>query len=83
MPTVKDLKKLAKERDLRGYSKLRKAELLSLLKKTIPAPRKKEKVFLKNQFQLREEIFLKNQFQLQEQKEKIFLKTQFQLREIS
>ena len=39
MPTVKDLKKLAKERGLRGYSKLRKAELLSLLKKTIPAPR--------------------------------------------
>ena len=31
MSTVKDLKKLAKERGLRGYSKLRKAELLSLL----------------------------------------------------
>ena len=38
MPTVKDLKKLAKERGLRGYSKLRKAELLSLLEKPIPAP---------------------------------------------
>ena len=45
MPTVKDLKNLAKERGLRGYSKLRKAELLSLLKKTIPAPRTKRKYF--------------------------------------
>ena len=40
MPTVKDLKKLAKERGLHGYSKLRKAELLSLLEKPIPAPRR-------------------------------------------
>ena len=40
MPTVKDLKKLAKERGLRGYSKLRKAELLSLLG-LIPAPKRK------------------------------------------
>ena len=31
MPTVKDLKKLAKERGLRGYSKLRKADLLRAL----------------------------------------------------
>ena len=45
MPTVKDLKKLAKERGLRGYSKLRKAELLSLLEKPIPAPRTKRKDF--------------------------------------
>ena len=36
--TVKDFKKLAKERDLRGYSRLTKAELLSLLR-PIPAPR--------------------------------------------
>ena len=35
---VKDLKKLAKERGLRGYSRLKKAELLSLLR-PIPAPR--------------------------------------------
>ena len=40
MPTVKGLKKLAKERCLHGYSKLRKAELLSLLEKPIPAPRR-------------------------------------------
>ena len=40
MPTVKDFKKLAKERGLRGYSKLRKAELLSLLEKPIPAPKR-------------------------------------------
>ena len=45
MLTLKDLKKLAKERGLHGYSKLRKAELLSLLE---------------NQFQPREEIFLKD-----------------------
>ena len=38
MPTVKDFKKLAKERGLRGYSKLRKAELLSLLR-LIPTPK--------------------------------------------
>ena len=36
MSTVKELKKLAQERGLRGYSKLRKAELLSLLEKSIP-----------------------------------------------
>ena len=41
MPTVKDLKKLAKERGLRGYSKFKKAELLSLLEKPIPTPEKR------------------------------------------
>ena len=40
MSTVKDLKKLAKETGLRGYSKLRKDELLSLLERPIPAPRR-------------------------------------------
>ena len=39
MPTVKDLKKLAKERCLRRYHNLKKAELLSLLR-PIPAPRR-------------------------------------------
>ena len=39
MPTVKDFKKPAKERGLRGCSKLRKAELLSLLR-PIPAPKR-------------------------------------------
>ena len=38
MPTVKDLKNLAKERGLRRYN-LKKAELLSLLR-PIPAPRR-------------------------------------------
>ena len=37
--TVKELKKLAKERGLCGYSKLRKAGLLSLLR-PIPTPRR-------------------------------------------
>ena len=42
--TVKDFKKLAKERGLRGYSRLKKAELLSLLR-PIPASRSKRKDF--------------------------------------
>ena len=40
--SVKYLKKLAKERGLRGYSRLKKAKLLSLLR-PIPAPRLKKK----------------------------------------
>ena len=40
MPTEKDFKKLAKERGLRRYHNLKKAELLSLLERPIPAPRR-------------------------------------------
>ena len=45
MPTVKDLKKLAKERGLRRYHNLKKAELLTLLERPIPAPRTKRRDF--------------------------------------
>ena len=45
MPTVKDLKNLAKERGLRGFHNLKKAELLRLLEVPIPAPRTKRKDF--------------------------------------
>ena len=43
--TLRELKALAKERGLRGYSRLRKAELIHLLNTTrpIPAPRTKTK----------------------------------------
>ena len=45
MPTVKDLKNLAKERGLRGFHNLKKAELLRLLEVPIPAPRTKRRDF--------------------------------------
>ena len=45
MPTVKDLKNLAKERGFRGFHNLKKAELLRLLEVPIPAPRTKRKDF--------------------------------------
>ena len=45
MPTVKDLKILAKERGLRRYHNMKKAELLTLLEKPIPAPRTKRRDF--------------------------------------
>ena len=42
MPTVKDLKNLAKERGLRGFHNLKKAELSRLLEVPI-SPSKKDK----------------------------------------
>ena len=36
---VAELKDLARERGLRGYSRLRKAELIALLQSSPPAPR--------------------------------------------
>ena len=45
MSTVKDLKKLAKERRLRRYHNFKKAELLTLLERPIPAPRTKTRDF--------------------------------------
>ena len=45
MPTLKDLKNLAKERGLRRYHNLKKAELLTLLERPIPAPRTKRRDF--------------------------------------
>ena len=45
MPTVKDLKNLAKERGLRRYHNLKKAELLRLLEVPISASRTKRKDF--------------------------------------
>ena len=44
MPTVKDLKNLAKERGFRGFHNLKKAELLRLLEVPIPAPRTKKAI---------------------------------------
>ena len=35
---IVDLKALAKERGLRGYSKLKKAELITLLQNNLPTP---------------------------------------------
>ena len=41
MPSKEYLKNLAKERGFRGYQNLKKEDLAKLLKKPIPAPRKK------------------------------------------
>ena len=39
---VVDLKAFAKERGLRGYSKLKKAELITFLQNNLPAPRPRQ-----------------------------------------
>ena len=90
MSTVKDLKNLAKERGLRRYHNLKKAELLTLLERQIPPSKKDLKKLAKERGLRRYHNFkkaelltlLERPIPAPEKKEEIFSKDQFQLREI-